>query len=202
MNVGNLISGSSALSKPSLYIWKFSVYALLKSGMDNFEHYFANMWNDRNCAVVWTFFGIALLWDWNENWPFQSCVHCWVFQICWNIEWSTFTALSFRIWNSLAWLPSPPLALFIVMLLEAHLTLHSKMSDSRWVITPSWLSESLRSFLYSSSVYSCHLFLYLLLLLGPYCFCPLLCPSLHEIFPWKWKWSHSVMSDSLRSHGQ
>ena len=196
MNVGNLISGSSALSKPSLYIWKFSVYALLKSGMDNFEHYFANMWNDRNCAVVWTFFGIALLWDWNENWPFQSCVHCWVFQICWNIEWSTFTALSFRIWNSLAWLPSPPLALFIVMLLEAHLTLHSKMSDSRWVITPSWLSESLRSFLYSSSVYSCHLFLYLLLLLGPYCFCPLLCPSLHEIFPWKWKWSQV----GLRKH--
>ena len=40
-----------------------------------------------------------------------------------------------------------------------HLTLHSRMSGSRWVITPSQLSWSWRSFLYSSSVYSCHLFL-------------------------------------------
>ena len=47
---------------------------------------------------------------------FQSCVHCWVFQICWHIECSTFTASSFRIWNSSAWIPSPPLALFVVML--------------------------------------------------------------------------------------
>ena len=90
---------------------------------------------------------------------FQSCDHCWVFQICWHIECSTFTASSFRIWNSSAGIPSPPLALFIVMLPKAHLTSHSKMSGSRWVITPSWLSGSLRSFLYSSSVYSCHLFL-------------------------------------------
>ena len=45
------------------------------------------------------------------------------------------------------------------MLPKAHLTLHSRMSGSRWVITPSWLSGSLRSFLYSSSVYCCHLFL-------------------------------------------
>ena len=43
------------------------------------------------------------------------------------------------------------------MLPKAHLTFHSRMSDSRWVITPSWLSGSWRSFLYSSSVYSCHL---------------------------------------------
>jgi len=45
------------------------------------------------------------------------------------------------------------------MLPKAHLTSHSRMSGSRWVITPSWLSGSWRSFLYSSSVYSCHLFL-------------------------------------------
>ena len=56
-------------------------------------------------------------------------------------------------------IPSPPLALFIVMLFKAHLTLHSRMSGSRWVITPTWLSGSWRSFLYSSSVYSSHLFL-------------------------------------------
>ena len=89
---------------------------------------------------------------------FQSCGHCWVFQICWDIECSTFTASSFRIWNSSTGIPSPPLALFIVMLPKAHLTLHSRMSGSRWVITPSWLSGSWRSFLYSY-VYSCQLFL-------------------------------------------
>ena len=47
---------------------------------------------------------------------FQSCGHCWVFQICWHIECSTFTASSFKIWNSSTGIPSPPLALFIVML--------------------------------------------------------------------------------------
>ena len=90
---------------------------------------------------------------------FQSCGHCWVFQICWHIGGSTFTASSFSIWNSSTGIPSPPLALFIVMLPKTHLTLHSRMSGSRWVITPSWLSGSWRSFLYSSSVYSCHIFL-------------------------------------------
>ena len=89
---------------------------------------------------------------------FQSCDHCWVFQIGWHIECSTFTAPSFRIWNSSTGIPSPPLALFLVMLPKAHLTLHFRMSGSRWVITPSWLSGSWRSFLYSF-VYSCHLFL-------------------------------------------
>ena len=88
---------------------------------------------------------------------FQSCDHCWVFQICWHIECSTFTASSFRIWNSSTGIPSPPLALFIVMLPKAHLTAHSRMSGSRWVITPSWLSGSWRSFLSSSTAYSCHL---------------------------------------------
>ena len=90
---------------------------------------------------------------------FQSCGHCWVLQICWHIEYSTFTVSSFKIWNSSAGIASPALALFIVMLPKAHLTWHSRMSGSRWVITPLWLSGSLKSFLYSSSVYSCHLFL-------------------------------------------
>ena len=45
------------------------------------------------------------------------------------------------------------------MLSKAHLSLNPRMSGSRWMITPSWLSGSWRSFLYSSSVYSCHLFL-------------------------------------------
>ena len=90
---------------------------------------------------------------------FQSCGYCGVFQICWHIECSTFTASSFRIWNSSTGIPWPPLALFIVMLPQAHLTSHSRMSGSSLVITPSWLSGSWRSFLYSSSLYSCHLYL-------------------------------------------
>ena len=47
-----------------------SFHILLKTRLKDFEHYVASMWNESNCAVVWTFFGIALLWDWNENWPF------------------------------------------------------------------------------------------------------------------------------------
>ena len=66
-DVGNLISGSSAFSKTSLNIWKFMVQLLLKPGLENFDHYFASVWEAYNCAVVGTFFGIALLWDWNEN---------------------------------------------------------------------------------------------------------------------------------------
>ena len=68
-HVVNLISGSCAFSKFSLSIWKFSVHVLLKPCLNNFEHYFASVWDECNCVVVWTFFGIAILWDWNENWP-------------------------------------------------------------------------------------------------------------------------------------
>ena len=125
MDVGNLIFGASSFSKSSLNTWKFTVHVLLKSGLENFEHYFASVWDEWNCAVVWTFFGIAFLWDWNENWSFQSCAHCWVFQIRWHFEHSSFTTSSFRIWRSSARIPSPPLALFIVMLPLAHMTLHS-----------------------------------------------------------------------------
>ena len=70
MDDGNLISGSSAFPKSSLSIWKFSVHILLKSVLENFEHYFSSMCDECNCVVVWAFFGIAFLWDWNENWPF------------------------------------------------------------------------------------------------------------------------------------
>ena len=52
MDVGNLISSSSALSKSSLNIWKFTVHVLLKPGLENFEHYFATMRDECNCAVV------------------------------------------------------------------------------------------------------------------------------------------------------
>ena len=87
---------------------------------------------------------------------FQSCGYCWVFQSGWHIECSTFRASSSRIWNKSIGIPSSPLALLIVLLPKPHLTSHSRMSGSRWVITPSWLSGPWRSFLYSSSVYSCY----------------------------------------------
>ena len=139
-DVGNLISDSSAFSKSSLNIWKFMVHVLLKPGLENFEHYFASVWDEYNCAVVWTSFGFAFLWDWSGN--------CWAFQIFWHIECITFIPSSLRVWNSSTGIPSPPLALFIVMLPKAHLTSYSRMSGSRWMITPLWLSRSLRSFLY------------------------------------------------------
>ena len=69
-DVGNLISGSSAFSKSSLYIRKFLVHILSKTSLKDFEHYFASVWDECNCVVVWAFFGIAFLWDWNEYWPF------------------------------------------------------------------------------------------------------------------------------------
>ena len=64
-DVANLISGSSVFSKSSLNIWKFVVHIPLKPGLENFEHYFTSVWDECNCAVVWAFFGIAFLWDWN-----------------------------------------------------------------------------------------------------------------------------------------
>ena len=68
--VGDLISGSSAFSKSSFNIWKFLVHILLKPSLENFEHYFSSVWDECNFVVVWTFFGIAFLWDWNQNWCF------------------------------------------------------------------------------------------------------------------------------------
>ena len=70
MDVGNLISGSSAFSQASLNIWKFLVQVLLKPSLKDFEHDLTSVWNECNCAVVWAFFGIAFLWHWNENWSF------------------------------------------------------------------------------------------------------------------------------------
>ena len=86
---------------------------------------------------------------------FQSYGHCLVFQICWHIECSIFTATSLRIWNSSTGIPSPPLAFFIVMVPKAYLISHSKISVSSWVITQLWLSGSVRSFFNIYSTYAC-----------------------------------------------
>ena len=77
--------------------------------LSDFEHYLSSTWNECNCAVIWTFFAIALFWDWNENWPFPVLWPLLNFPVCWHIECSTFTASSFRIWDSSTGIPSPPL---------------------------------------------------------------------------------------------
>ena len=61
VDLGNLISGSSAFSKSKLNVWKFSVQVLLKPGLENFEHYSPFVWDECNSPVVWAFFGIAFL---------------------------------------------------------------------------------------------------------------------------------------------
>ena len=144
-DAGNLISGSSAFSKSTwtsgssqfTYCWRLGEFwALL-------------CWHVRwvqlcgSLSVLWHCLSLGLKW----KHLFQSCGHCWVFQICWYIECSTFTASSFRIWNSSAGILSPPLALFVVLLPKAHLTSYSRMFGSRWVITPLRLSGSWWSFL-------------------------------------------------------
>ena len=111
LDVGNLISASSAFSKSSLNIWKFSVHELLKPSLKKFEHYFASKWNKCTLAV-WTFLALPFFGAGMKTDLFQCCGHCWVFQICWHIECSTLTAPSFRIWNSSAGISLPPLALF------------------------------------------------------------------------------------------
>ena len=145
-DVGNLISGSSVFSKSGLSIWKFMLmycwslarWILIITLLAYEMH--AIFWEFEHSLAL-PFLGIGMKTD-----LFQSCGHWLVFQIFWHIECSSFPASSFRIWNSSTGTPSPPLALFVVMLPKAHLTSHSRMSGPRWVITPSWLSGIWRSF--------------------------------------------------------
>ena len=112
-------SGSSQFTYYQSLAWRILRINLLVCEMSatvrQFEH-----------SLALPFLGIGMKTD-----IFQSCGHWWVFQICWHIECSTFTASSFRIWNSSNGIPSPPLALFVVMLSKVHLTSHSRMSGSR-----------------------------------------------------------------------
>ena len=152
-----------------LTIWSLVPLPFLKSawtsGSSQFTYCWSLAWRILSITLlacemsaVWAFFEIAFVRDWNENWPFSVLWPLLIFPNLLAIECSIFTASSFRIWNRSTGIPSHPLALFVMMLSKAHLTSHSRMSGSRWVITPLWLSGSWRSFLYSSSVYSCHLF--------------------------------------------
>ena len=134
------------------------VHVLLKPGSENFEHYFTRVWDECNFVVVWAFFGIGFGIGMKTD-LFQTCGHCWVFQICWHIECSTFTASSFRIWNSSTGILSLPLALFIVMLPKTHwLHIPGCLALGEWLHHRDYLGHE-NFFLYSSSVYPCHLFL-------------------------------------------
>ena len=123
-------SGSSWFMYCWSLAWRILSITLLASEMSAIVWYFEH-------SLALPFFGIRMKID-----VFQSCGHCWVFQICWHIKCSTFTASSSRIWNSSTGIPSPLLTLFVVVLSKAHLTSHSRMSGSRWVITPLWFSGS------------------------------------------------------------
>ena len=177
-DIGNLISGSSAFSKSSLNIWKFSVHILLKPGLENFEHYFASTGDECNYVVVWTLFGIAFLWDLDESWHFPvlwpqlnfpNLLAYWV---------KHFHASSFRTWNTSTGISSPPLALLRVLLPKAHLTLPPRClalcewshNHCIWVIM---------IFFWCSTMYSCYLFLISSASVGPYHFCALLWPYLY-----------------------
>ena len=146
-------AGSSQFMYCWSLAWRILSITLLACEMSAIVRWFEH-------SLALPFFGIGMKTD-----LFQSCGHCWVFQTCGHIECSTFTASSFRIWKSSTGIPSPPLALFLVMLPKAHLTSPFRMSGSRWVITPSWLSRSWRSFLYS---FFC---VFLPPLLNIFCFC-------------------------------
>ena len=146
VDVGSLKSGSSALYKTSLNIWKFSVHVLLKPSLKDFKHNLAGMWNECSCMVIWTFFGIGMKID-----LFQSCGHCCFPNLL--AQWmQRLTASSFKIWNSWSGILSPPLGLLVVMLPKAHLTWHSRISGGqrlpdggstpRWTVTPGeWIGS-------------------------------------------------------------
>ena len=113
--------------------WKILSITLLVCEINEILWYFEH-------SLALPFFWIGMKTD-----LFQCCGHCRVFQFCWHIECSTLKASSFRILNSSAGIPAPPLALFVVMLPKAYLTSHS-MSGYGIVTTSLWLSGSLRPF--------------------------------------------------------
>ena len=77
----------------------------VKPSLDNFEHYFASVWDEYNCAVVRTFFVIVFLWDWNENWPFSVLWPLMSFPKLLAYCMQHFHSINFRIWNSSTGIP-------------------------------------------------------------------------------------------------
>ena len=114
--------GSSQFTYCWSFAWRILSFDLLACEMSAVVQ-----WFEHSLVLL---FGIGM-----KTNLFQSCGHCWVFQICWHIECNTFTASSFKIWNSSTGIPSPLLALFVVLLPKAYLTSHSRMSGSRCVLS-------------------------------------------------------------------
>ena len=134
-NVGNFISGSSFFSKLSLDIWKFLVHIMLKSIMHDFKHDLASMGDECNCPMVSKYFSTLLLGDWDDYWPFPVLWPLPGLPDSWHIEYNNLMASSFRVLNSSAGISLCPLALLTAVLPKAHLTSHSRISGSGWLIT-------------------------------------------------------------------
>ena len=96
-----------------------------------------SMGDECNCPTVSTSFSTSFLGTGMRIDLFQSCSHCWVFQICWHIECNTLMTSSFRVLNSSTGIPLHPLALLTAVLPKAHLTSLSRMSGSGRLTTPS-----------------------------------------------------------------
>ena len=153
-----------------MFFWKFLAFSMIQqmlaiwwlipltflnpawtSGGSQFRHCWNLAW--RILSIILQACEMSILWDcflWigMKTDLFQFYGHCWAFQIYCHIECNTFTASSFSIWNSSTGIRSPPLVLLVVVLPKAHLTSHSWMCGSRWVITRSWLSGSWRFFFF------------------------------------------------------
>ena len=121
-DVGNLISGSSAFSKSSLNIWKFTVHVLLKPDLENFEHYFTSVWDECICAITWTFFWNCPSLGLKIKLIFSSPGATAEFSKFAGILSAALSQHYLLIWNSSTGIPSPPLALFVVIVCKAHLT--------------------------------------------------------------------------------
>ena len=117
-DVGNLISGSSAFSKTTLNIRKFTVHVLLKPGLENFEHCFTSLWDECNCVVVCSILGTHLTWGvyLSESYLFAFSYCSWGSQgkntevVCHSLlQWTTFCQTSppwpgHLGWPHMAWL--------------------------------------------------------------------------------------------------
>ena len=164
MDVDNLIPGSSAFSKSSLYVWKFSVHIVLKLSWRFLNITLLTCETSAVVSYFEHFFGILHLWDWNQSWTFSVLWPLLSFPNFLAYWVQHFNCIFLKIWNNSAGTPSPPVVLFLVMLPKTNLASHSRMSGSRWVITPLWLSGSLRFFCIVLCVF-------LLPLLNIFCFC-------------------------------
>jgi len=117
-----------------------------------------------NLYIVWHCPSLGL--EWKQI--FSSCGHCWVFQICWHTEYTTLTVSYFGIWNSSAGISSTSTSFVCNNNSKTHWTSHSRMSGSRWMTKPSWLSGTLKHCFVCSSVHFCRLFLIYSALLDPH----------------------------------